>query len=386
MTCTLKVPFTKPYLTGTELEHVERALQHGHLSGDGPYTDKCHQFFQEKLGFKKVFLTSSATDALEMCALLTEVGPGDEVIMPSYTFVSTANAFALRGAKIRFVDSQPEHPNISVDQITELINERTKVIVVVHYAGVACDMDPIMALAAKHNLLVVEDAAQGIGAFYKGKPLGSLGHLGCFSFHETKNVQCGQGGLAMVNDPALVEKAEYAWQKGTNRSKFARGEVSKYRWVHLGSSYLPGESVAALLWAQLEELETIFRLRRNAWDFYRKELADLPDWFSQPVIPDYADHNGHIYQLVLPSGELLRELVQTLSREGVQLHAHYLSLHESPYFQTQHDGRSLPQADRLTECLVRLPLFNEISEEQLAKVVSLCRAFVTARMEAGIVP
>lgn len=375
------VPFMKPYLTGKELHHLERVLAQGHLSGDGPYTARCHEFFKHRFGLKNVFLTCSATDALEMAALLSGVGPGDEVIIPSYTFVSTANAFALRGATIRFADSQAAHPNVSVEQIRPLINDRTRVIVVVHYAGVACDMDPICRLAEEHDLIVVEDAAQAIGATYKGRPLGSIGHLACFSFHESKNIQCGQGGLAVVNDEALVERAEYAWQKGTNRSKFARGEVSKYRWVDLGSSYLPGESVAALLWSQLEELDTIYQLRRAAWDYYHRELSDLSLGVQLPKIPPYAEHNGHIYQIVLPCEDWLNDLVSNLQQAGVSLHTHYLSLHQSPYFQPFHDGRELPQADLLTKRLVRLPLFNDITEEQSARVVNLCKEFFYARAD-----
>ncbi len=377
---TIEVPFTKPYLTGKELHHMEKALAHGHLSGDGPYTDKCHEFFRRRFGFENVFLTCSATDALEMAAVLTGVGPGDEVIIPSYTFVSTANAFALRGATIRFADSMSSHPNMGVEEIRPLINERTKAIVVVHYAGVACDMDPICELAQEHNVIVVEDAAQSIGATYKGRPLGSIGHLSCFSFHETKNIHCGQGGLAVVNDRALVERAEYAWQKGTNRSKFARGEVSKYRWVDLGSSYLPGETVAAMLWAQLEEFDTIFKLRKSAWDYYQKNLVGLPSLVQQPVVPDFAEHNGHIYQLVLPSEDLVADLGRTLGEEGVRLHTHYMALHQSPYFQPFHDGRSLPHADRFTKCLIRLPLFNEMTETQSARVVELCQSFFETRV------
>lgn len=371
----MEVPFNVPYLTGRELEHIGLALQSGHLSGDGPYTQRCHDFFQERFGYHRVFLTASATDALEMCALLCDLGPGDEVIIPSYTFVSTANAFALRGATIKFADNKPGHPNVGAAQLEPLITPRTKAIVVMHYAGLSCPMDEIMALAKQHNLLVVEDAAQAIGASYKGRPLGSIGDLACFSFHETKNIQCGQGGLAMVNNPDLVERAEYAWQKGTNRSKFSRGEVNKYRWVDLGSSYLPGESVAAMLWPQLEDLDQILALRMKAWNFYHRELQGLSPEVVLPEVPEGCEHNAHIYQLVLPTESLQLEFTRTLKEDGIHAHTHYLSLHDSPYFKPFHDGRPLPEADRLSQCLVRLPLYNGISSEQLEWVVSRCKAF-----------
>lgn len=369
------VLFNRPYVTGRELAHITSVLESQHMSGDGPYTERCHNFFQQRFGFHRVFLTCSATDALEMCALLCDLSPGDEVIIPSYTFVSTANAFALRGATIRFADSPRNHPNIGVAQIEPLINEKTKVIVVMHYAGVACPMDEIMELAKRHNLLVVEDAAQAIGATYKGRPLGSIGDLGCFSFHETKNIQCGQGGLAIVNDPKLVERAEYAWQKGTNRSKFSRGEVNKYRWVDLGSSYLPGETVAAMLWPQLELLDEILAKRLKAWNYYLEEFRDLPEEVVLPTVPEWAEHNGHIFQLILPSDQVLQEMVTALKADGIHAHPHYLSLHDSPYFKPHHDGRNLPNSDHLSGCLLRLPLFNSINADELDWVVSRCKAF-----------
>lgn len=372
----MEVPFNRPYLTGRELEHLNAVLQSEHMSGDGPYTQRCHDFFQQRFGFHRVFLTCSATDALEMCALLCDLGPGDEVIIPSYTFVSTANAFALRGATIRFADNPRNHPNIGVPEIEPLITEKTKVIVVMHYAGVACPMDEIMELAKRHNLLVVEDAAQAIGADYKGRPLGSIGDLGCFSFHETKNIHCGQGGLAIVNNPDLVERAEYAWQKGTNRSKFSRGEVNKYRWVALGSSYLPGESVAAILWPQLERLDEILGQRLKAWSYYLEQFRDLPPEIVLPIVPEWTEHNGHIFQLILPGEAVLQEMVKALKADGVHAHTHYLSLHDSPYFKPYHDGRDLPNSDHLSRCLLRLPLFNSITQDELDWVVARCKVFL----------
>lgn len=379
----MEVPFNRAYLTGRELEHLRTVLQSGHLSGDGPYTQRCHDFFQDRFGYDRVFLTCSATDALEMSALLCDVGPGDEVIIPSYTFVSTANAFRLRGATIRFVDNQPNHPNITAAQIEPLINSKTKVIVVMHYAGVACPMDEISALAKHHNLLVVEDAAQAIGATYKGRPLGSIGDLGCFSFHETKNIQCGQGGLAIVNNPALIERAEYAWQKGTNRSKFTRGEVNKYRWVDLGSSYLPGESVAAILWPQLEQLDEILTRRMAIWSRYREALSSISRDIVLPIVPEWAHHNGHIFQLVFPHENLLLEMMKFLKSVGVQAHTHYLSLHDSPYFQSLHDGRELPNSDHLSRCLLRLPLYNSMTEKEVEWVIEHSLAFLSEKVKTA---
>jgi len=319
-----------------------------------------------------------------MCAILARIEPGDEVIMPSYTFVSTANAFALRGAKIRFADSQANHPNIALEQIEALITPRTRAIVAVHYAGVACPMDEIMALAAKHGLLVIEDAAQCVGATYKGRPLGSIGDLAAFSFHETKNIQCGQGGLAVVNNPKLIERAEYVWHKGTDRSKFARGEVDKYRWVDLGSSFLPGEAVAASLWAQLEKLDDILEDRKRSWNYYHEHLQKWQSHSLLPEIPSWAEHNAHIYYLLFPSMRLAEEF-QAFSRKlGVQASSHYLSLHLSPYFQEQHDGRELPHSDRFTECLSRLPMYTGMRQDQLEKVVAALSEFLakTPLMEA----
>lgn len=369
----IRIPFNEPYLTGQELSHVSQVLESGHLSGNGPFTKKCQKFFEQRYGFLRTFLTASCTDALEMCAILADVQPGDEVIMPSYTFVSTANAFALRGAKIRFCDSLPDHPNLDIASVESLISAKTKVIVVMHYGGVACDMDEIMALASKHGILVVEDAAQAVDCFYKGRPLGSIGDMAAFSFHETKNIQCGQGGLAIVNNPALVERAEFVWEKGTNRSKFVRGQVDKYSWVDLGSSYLPGETVAALLWAQLENLDDILEKRRRAWDFYEENFQTESSLIERPRVPEYVKHNGHIYYFVFETALQMVSFQERAKEFGIQAHTHYVSLHRSPYFQDKHDGRSLPNADKFADCLIRLPIYSGIGESRLETVVESLR-------------
>ena len=262
------INFNEPYCTGNEPKYIQDAINRGKLSGNGYYTKKCQHFLEEKLGVKKCLLTTSCTDALEMCAILLDIQPGDEVIMPSYTFVSTANAFVLRGAKIVFCDSRPDHPGMDESLIEGLLTEKTKAIVPVHYAGVACDMDKIMSIAKQHDLFVVEDAAQAIDSHYKGKPLGSIGHLAAFSFHETKNISSGEGGALIINDDRFLERSEIIWEKGTNRSAFWRGEVDKYGWVDIGSSFLPSEITAAFLWAQLESLEKIQEQRKSIWNAY----------------------------------------------------------------------------------------------------------------------
>src|SRR5664280_1368019 len=301
----MKIPFNKPYLTGEELYCIKDAVSRGKISGNGYYTQKCQEFFQLRYKFRKCLLTTSCTDALEMAAILCDIKPGDEVIIPSYTFVSTANAFVLRGAKIVFVNSRPDHPGIDEDKIEELITSRTKVIVPVHYAGVACDMDKIMALANKYNLFVVEDVAQAIDSFYKGKPLGSIGHFGCFSFHETKNIQCGEGGMLAINDHRFFRRSEIIWEKGTNRAEFFRGEVNKYGWIDIGSSFLPSELIAAFLWAQIENMDDIQVKRKKIWNTYYEYLKPLSakGYFTIPEIPLYATNNAHIFYMLCNSLE-----------------------------------------------------------------------------------
>lgn len=360
------IPFNKPYLHGRELVYIAQAVATGKISGDGSFTRKCHEFFESRYGFTKALMTTSCTDALEMAALLLNIREGDEVIVPSFTFVSSANAFALRGAKLVFADSEALTPNISVAEVEELISPRTRAIVVVHYAGMACDMDPILVLARQHGIAVIEDAAQAIDATYKGRPLGGLGVMGAFSFHETKNIIAGEGGLLTVNDPALIARAEIIREKGTNRSAFFRGEVDKYGWVDIGSSFLPSDIVSAYLYAQLENLDAIQARRKALWQRYWTALApQLPRYgVSLPQIPDYATNNAHMFYLVCPDLAVRTRLIEGLKVRGVHAVFHYLSLHSSPYFQEKHTGRLLPNSDRFSDCLVRLPMFYELSDAQ----------------------
>lgn len=361
----IKIPFNKPYLTGKEAYYFQHAAASGHISGNGHFTKKCQQHFEVRWGFRKTLLTTSCTDALEMCALLLDIKPGDEVIIPSYTFVSTALAFVRQGAKIVFVDSREDHPGMDENKIEELITPKTKVIVPVHYAGVACDMDKIMGFANKYNLFVVEDAAQAIDSYYKGKPLGSIGHLGCFSFHETKNIQSGEGGMLAINSEQFLKRAEIIWEKGTNRAEFFRGEVNKYGWVDIGSSFLPSEITAAFLWAQLEELDKIQERRKEIWNLY---IENLQEWAGKnkvkiPHIPDYATNNGHMFYMVCPSADFRKGLIKHLKEKGILSVFHYLSLHKSTYYKDKHDGRELSNADRYTDCLIRLPLYYDLFAE-----------------------
>lgn len=366
------IPFNKPFLTGKEAHYMYQAVYTGKLSGNGVFTKKCQQFFEEKYGFKKAIMTTSGTDALEMAAILCDVQQGDEVIVPSYTFVSTALAFIRQGAKIVFADSCENNPNIDADKIEALITDKTKVIVPVHYAGVACDMDKIMDIANRHHLFVVEDAAQAIDSYYKGKPLGGIGHFGCFSFHETKNITAGgEGGLLTVNDERFIRRAEIIWEKGTNRAEFFRGEVNKYGWVDTGSSFLPAEINSAFLWAQLESLDVIQTKRKQLWETYYEQLKSLADkgCFRLPDMPDYATNNAHMFYLVCNSLGERTALISHLKQNGIGAVFHYLSLHSSPYYQNKHDGRDLPNCDRFADCLVRLPMYFELTKEQ---VVDIC--------------
>ena len=367
------IPFNQPHITGKEVHHIYGAVATGHISGNGKYTKLCQNYFEQRFGFRKSLLTTSCTDALEMCALLLDIQPGDEVIVPSYTFVSTALAFVRQGAVLRFVDSRPDHPGMDEDAIEPLVNARTKAIVPVHYAGVACDMDKIVDVARRHNIFVVEDAAQAIDSYYKGRPLGSIGHRACFSFHETKNIQCGEGGLLAINDERFVKRAEILWEKGTNRAEFFRGEVNKYGWVDTGSSFLPGEITAAFLWAQLEELDKIQERRRELWHIYHQSLADwaFKHGVQLPAVPDFATANGHMFYLVCPDMAFRTRFIARLKESGVHSVFHYLSLHDSDFYRAKHDGRPMPLSDRYSDCLVRLPLFYDL--EQQAKVIEVVK-------------
>lgn len=367
------IPFNKPFLTGKEAHYMYQAVYSGKISGNGVFTKKCQNFFEEKYGFKKALLTTSCTDALEMCAILCDVMPGDEVIVPSYTFVSSALVFVRQGAKIVFADSYPNQPNIDPDKLENLVTSKTKVIVVVHYAGVACDMDKIMEIANRHDILVVEDAAQAIDSYYKGRALGSIGHLSAFSFHETKNVISGEGGLLAINDEKFIHRAEIIWEKGTNRAEFFRGEVNKYSWVDTGSSFLPSEIVAAFLWAQLENLNIIQAKRKVLWEEYCKQLNPLADKgkFKIPLVPDYATNNGHMFYIVCNNLERRTALIDKLKGEGIGAVFHYLSLHSSPYYLDKHDGRELPNCDMFADCLVRLPMYYELGIEDVHLICNI---------------
>lgn len=370
------IPFNKPYFSGRELKYLEEVCHSTTMSGNGDFTKKCHTFFEQKYGFKKCLLATSGTDALEMCAMLCNLKPGDEVIVPSYTFVSTALAFLREGAKVVFADSSAENPNMEVEQIEPLINEKTKVIAVVHYAGVACDMDAIMALAEKHNLLVVEDAAHCIDSFYKGRPLGGIGHFGAFSFHETKNISSGEGGMCVINDERFIRRAEIIWEKGTNRAEFYRGMVNKYGWVDMGSSFLPSEFNAAYLWAQLEQLDDIQGKRKHIWNRYFEGLnGKIGNEVKLPNIPEYATNNAHMFYLLCPSLEYRTALMKFLKENDVQTTFHYLPLHSSQFYKNKHDGRELPNCDRYADTLVRLPLFYELSDMEIDKIVKLIVEF-----------
>lgn len=377
-----QIPFNKPFLTGKEAHYMYQAVYTGKLSGNGEFTKKCQKFFENKYGFKKALLTTSCTDALEMCAILCDVKPGDEVIVPSYTFVSSALAFVRQGAKIVFADSMVTNPNIDAEKLESLITPRTKVIVPVHYAGVACDMDRIMEIANKHNLLVVEDAAQAIDSYYKGRPLGSIGHLAAFSFHETKNIIAGEGGLLAINDERFIRRSEILWEKGTNRSEFFRGEVNKYGWVDTGSSFLPSEVIAAFLWAQLENMNMIQDRRKAIWEQYHEGLKDLEKkgLVRLPEIPEYATNNAHMFYLVCRSLEERTALIKFLKENDVLSVFHYLSLHLSEYYTKNNtDIPNLPECDHYANCLVRLPMYYELKDEEVKAIVGLINKFFNGK-------
>jgi len=371
----MMIPFNKPFLTGKEAHYLYQAVSTGKISGNGMFTNKCHDFFEQRYGFKKVLLTTSCTDALEMAAILIDIKEGDEVIMPSYTFVSTANAFVLRGAKIIFADSNVENPNIDATKIEALITPRTKAIVPVHYAGIACDMDMIMDIANRHNLFVVEDAAQAIDSYYKGRPLGSIGHLGAFSFHETKNIIAGEGGMLAINDDRFLRRSEIIWEKGTNRAEFFRGEVNKYGWVDIGSSFLPAEIVAAFLYAQLESIDLIQSKRKEIWNLYNELLSPLEEKgkLKLPTIPSFATNNAHMFYLVCNTPEQREKLLATLKSNDILAVFHYLSLHKSEFYLAKHTGGELPYSDNYSDCLVRLPMFYELEKEN---IVTICNIII----------
>jgi dTDP-4-amino-4,6-dideoxygalactose transaminase len=361
------IPFNKPYIPTGTLLNIARATMAGSISGNGRFTKKCHRFFEEKLKVPKVLLTSSCTDALEMTALLCNLQPGDEVIMPSFTFVSTPNAFLLRGARVVFADTLPDIPNADPAEVEKLISPKTRAIVVVHYGGVACDMDRFTALAKKYNLFLVEDAAHAIDSFYRGQPLGTLGDFGTYSFHETKNIIAGEGGLLIIRDGKNAERAEIIWEKGTNRAAFYRGEVDKYGWVDVGSSYLPADTIAAFLNSQMKAFRRIQNRRKKIWNSYHEKLTDLEKLghFRLPLVPEYATVNGNLFFLVVKNREVRDDLIGYLRNQGIQAVFHYLPLHSSFYFRDKHDGRDLPNTDRFAGCIVRLPFFYSLKEKQI---------------------
>jgi dTDP-4-amino-4,6-dideoxygalactose transaminase len=366
------IPFNRPYLTGNELTYISQAHAAGHLAGNGQFSRRCAAWLEDRIGSHKALLTHSCTAALEMAAILGDVGVGDEVIMPSYTFVSTANAFVLRGATPVFVDIRPDTLNLDESRIEPAITPRTRAIVAVHYAGVGCDMDTIMDIAARHDLLVIEDAAQGLLADYRGRPLGGIGHLAALSFHETKNIISGEGGALLINDPRFVDRAEIIWEKGTNRSQFFRGQVDKYTWVDLGSSYLPGEIVAAFLWAQMEQADAITARRVDIWARYHEAFAGLEasGVVRRPMVPADSIQNGHLYHLLLPSLEARTRFIARLGAQGIQSVFHYVPLHSSPFGRSR--GRAVGDMAHTVaagERLVRLPLWLGL-EEHLDMVIT----------------
>ncbi len=373
----LKIPFNKPYLAGKELKYIKKAVELGQISGDGFFTKKCHSFFETRYDFRKTLLTTSCTDALEMAAILCDVKPGDEIIVPSFTFVSTANAFVLRGAKIIFADSRSDHPNIDADGLEQLINHKTKAIVVVHYGGIACEMDKIMTIAKKNELFVIEDAAQSIDSFYKDQPLGSLGHFSTFSFHETKNIISGEGGMLVLNDKTYIKRAEIIREKGTNRSSFFRGEIDKYGWVDIGSSFLPSELNAAFLFAQLESLDTIQEKRKVLFRYYHEHLKPLADngYFSIPGTPVYATNNAHIFYLVCTSLKERNDLIEHLKSKGIYAVFHYLPLHQSDFFKSQFNGSELPNALHFSEKIIRLPLYPDLTSQDQDYIITEVKRF-----------
>lgn len=394
------IPFNKPFIVGNEMDYISQVLATGKTSGNGPFTKRCQAFFEKHYGYTKCLLTTSGTDALEMAAILADIQPGDEVIMPSFTFVSTALAFVRQGARIIFADSCRGNPNLDAESIEPLITPRTKVLVPVHYAGVSCDMGKIMLLAAKYHLLVVADAAHAIDSCYIGRlpiskfpwqkqlkekkgsyPLGGIAHLGCFSFHETKNIQCGEGGMLSINDPKLVRRAEIIWEKGTNRADYFRGEVKKYEWVDVGSSFLPSGITAAFLWAQLQELRKIQDRRVRLWNAYFAGLKPLADrgYFDVPELPPYATNNAHMFYVVCRSPRERDDLQEYLGRKGIQTATHYQSLHDSSYYRNKYKGPDLVNCKRFVECLLRLPLFYELRLGQVRSIISAIKAYYISR-------
>jgi dTDP-4-amino-4,6-dideoxygalactose transaminase len=364
------IPFNKPYLTGNETKYISEAVYSGHISGNGEFTKKCHRFFEKKYDIKKCLLTTSCTDALEMCAMLINIKEGDEIIVPTYTFVSSALAFTRQGAKIIFADSETTNPNVDPQQIEKRITKRTKAILVVHYAGFSCNMTPLREIADKYNLMLIEDAAQSIESSYQNKQLGTIGDLGCFSFHETKNIQCGEGGLLIINNNKYLERSEILWEKGTNRAQFFRGEINKYGWVDTGSSFLISDLLAAFLFAQLEQIENIQKRRLSIWTSYHDKLKHLEkeEHIKLPDIPDYATNNAHMFYILCKNLDERTRLIKHLRNKKILAVFHYQCLHKSKYMRTISEPEKLVNADYYENCLLRLPLYYEITEEEITYI------------------
>lgn len=365
------IPFNKPFLSGNEIKYIEEAVRNGKISGNGIFTKRCQAFFEQRYGFKKVLLTTSCTDALEMSAILADIQPGDEVIVPSYTFVSTALAFIRQGAKIVFADSRKDCPGIDEDAIESLITSKTKAVIPVHYAGMACDMEKIGNIACRYNLKVIEDSAQAVDSYFNNKPLGGLGDLAAFSFHETKNINAGEGGMIVINNEEYIKRAEIIWEKGTNRAEFFRGEVNKYGWMDIGSSFLPSEITAAFLWAQIENLDKIQETRKQIWYYY---YDNLKDWAGSnnvmlPYISKSGTINGHMFYMVFKNMESREKMIRHLKEKEITAVPHYISLHSSKYYSGRHDGRVLKESDRYTDTLLRLPFYYDLKETDLRKIV-----------------
>ena len=370
----MKIPFKKPCMTGKELDYIRQAHAYGHISGNGRFTKKCHKWLEERTGCSKALLTHSGTAALEMAAVLSDIRPGDEIIMPSFTFVSTANAFVLRGGIPVFVDIRSDTLNMDETIIEDAITNRTKAIVPVHYAGVACEMDTIMEIARRHDLLVIEDAAQGVMSTYKGRALGGIGHMGAYSFHETKNITSGEGGALLINDGRFDELADIVWEKGTDRANFFKGNVDKYTWQHIGSSYLPSDLIAAFLWAQMEEAESLTAKRLAIWETYHGELeaVEKTNLLRRPVIPAECRHNAHLYYIILPDPCRRDRLLDNLNSRGINALFHYVPLHCSPAGKRY--GRmhgTLEVTCSMSSRIVRLPLWVGMDDEKIAGVVSI---------------
>ena len=374
------IPFNKPHITGNELNYILDAVDEGKLSGNGKYTKLSQEFFESNYGFKKTLLTTSCTDALEMCAILLDIKPGDEVIVPSFTFVSTALAFVRQGAQIIFADSNNYNPNLDISKLEALITNKTKAIVTVHYAGFSVDMDVLMSLANKYNLYVVEDAAQAVDSFYKGKPLGSIGHLSTFSFHETKNISCGEGGLLAINDTKFTNRAEIIWEKGTNRTSFFRGEINKYGWVDTGSSFLPSEISAAFLYAQLLKMDDIQNRRKFIWNKYYDSLSIIVKkaGIKLPVFPDFTTNNAHMFYLVCKSLEQRTALIDFLKKNDIHAVFHYSSLHKSDYYLNVNKSKNLnlKYSDLYSDSLVRLPLYYDLSNNEIDHILQILTQFI----------